>query len=77
MVYSFFDPALKSRGLGNFMILDQLETCQNLDLPYLYLGYWVPESPKMSYKKEFKPAEILTSRGWRGLDDFSTSDDLS
>ena len=77
MVYSFFDPALKSRGLGNFMILDQLETCQNLGLPYLYLGYWVPESPKMSYKKEFKPAEILTSRGWRDLDDLSTSDDLS
>ena len=67
MVYSFFDPDIKSRSLGNYMILDQLDTCQRFDLPYLYLGYWVAESPKMSYKKEFHPAEILTTRGWRTL----------
>ena len=74
MVYSFFDPDIRSRSLGNYMILDQLDTCQKFDLPYLYLGYWVPESPKMSYKKEFHPTEILTTRGWRTLNDSKASD---
>ena len=67
MVYSFYDPDIGARGLGNYMILDQLEKCESQGLPYLYLGYWIDESPKMSYKKEFHPSEILTSRGWRPL----------
>ena len=67
MVYSFFDPELKNRGLGNYMILDHIERCENLDLSYLYLGYWVEESPKMAYKKEFTPAEVLTPQGWQEL----------
>lgn len=67
MVYSFFDPAQKKRGLGNFMILDHIEKCLSAGLSYLYLGYWVSDSPKMNYKKEFRPAEVLTSRGWQEL----------
>ena len=68
MVYSFFDPELKSRGLGNYMILDLLDKCYDARLPYLYLGYWVANSPKMSYKKLFQPSEILTNRGWHKLE---------
>ncbi|MEP6341899.1 MAG: arginyltransferase [Maricaulaceae bacterium] len=72
MVYSFFDPTLKSRGLGNFMVLDQLDKCYNAELPYLYLGYWVANSPKMNYKKLFYPSEILTNRGWQELQSTDT-----
>ncbi len=68
MVYSFFDPGIKGRSLGNFMILDHIRRCQTLGLSYLYLGYWVKESPKMRYKEKFKPAEILTQRGWINLE---------
>jgi len=75
MVYSFFNPNLKNRGLGNYMILDHIEKCRTSGLAYLYLGYWVSESPKMSYKKEFHPAEILTTRGWRDLN--QQSDELN
>jgi len=69
MVYSFFDPDLKAQSLGNYMILNHIERCKSADLSYLYLGYWVAESPKMSYKKDFRPVEILTQRGWKDLDD--------
>lgn len=65
MVYSFFEPTIKNRSLGNLMILDQIKRCQNQDLPYLYLGYWVEGSPKMDYKARFKPCEVLGSEGWR------------
>jgi arginine-tRNA-protein transferase len=67
LVYSFFDPNYADRSLGNFMIYTHLRFCQAEGTPYLYLGYWVPESPKMTYKSRFRPCEILTHAGWRTL----------
>lgn len=67
MVYSFFDPTLPRRSLGNFMILDHLDYCQMENLPHLYLGYWVSESSKMNYKSRFHPCETLGARGWQAL----------
>ena len=69
MVYSFFDPELRSRGLGNFMILDHIRRAQEARLDYVYLGYWVPNSPKMAYKASFQPMEVQSSpQGWQLLD---------
>ena len=68
MVYSYFDPEQRSRSLGNYMILDHLDRCQMDGSPHLYLGYWVDNSPKMSYKARFKPCEILGPNGWRPLE---------
>jgi len=68
MVYSFYDPDMKDRSLGTFMILDHIERARRKGLPYLYLGYWVEGSRKMSYKKRFLPQERLTVRGWERAD---------
>ena len=65
MVYSFYDPDLASRSLGTFMILDHIEQAKRLGLSYLYLGYWVQGSRKMSYKERFQPQERLTPSGWK------------
>ena len=67
LVYSFFDTQLSKRSLGNYMVLDQITRCKRDDLPYLYLGYWVPDSPKMHYKARFRPCETLGHRGWQLL----------
>lgn len=64
MVYSFFEPNLKKRSLGQYIILDHIKIAHELQLPYLYLGYWVEGSPKMDYKIKFKPAEILVGDKW-------------
>ncbi|MEM9047421.1 MAG: arginyltransferase [Pseudomonadota bacterium] len=64
MVYSFFDPELQSRSLGTFMILDHVRIAREANLPYVYLGYWVPGSPKMAYKARFKPFEIFQGGSW-------------
>jgi arginyl-tRNA--protein-N-Asp/Glu arginylyltransferase len=64
MVYSFFDPEAHRRGLGTFMILDHIAHTKRLGLPYLYLGYWINGSPKMSYKRRFQPQQQLTASGW-------------
>jgi arginyl-tRNA--protein-N-Asp/Glu arginylyltransferase len=42
---------------------------QALGLPFVYLGYWVPESRKMSYKSRFRPSEILLGGVWRVLEE--------
>ncbi len=68
MVYSFFDPETAHRSLGNYMILDQLDRCQTHDMAHLYLGYWVSNSQKMSYKARFQPCEILGVDGWHALE---------
>jgi arginine-tRNA-protein transferase len=64
MVYSFYDPQTAKRGLGTYMILDHIAYARRLGMPYLYLGYWIKGSPKMSYKKRFQPQERLTGNGW-------------
>jgi len=65
--YTFFDPALPKRGLGTFAILKQIELARNYDLSWLYLGYWIEESPKMRYKTKFSALEAYRSN-WRKLD---------
>jgi arginine-tRNA-protein transferase len=58
-VYSFFDPGLPQRSLGNFMVLWLIERARRDGLPHVYLGYWIAESRKMSYKTRFRPIEAL------------------
>jgi len=67
MVYSYFDPEQGDSSLGHYMILDHIKRCQTEDQPWLYLGYWVKESPKMEYKARFKPCQILGIYGWQDL----------
>lgn len=64
-VYSFFDPALARRSLGTFMILWLVEWTHLLDLPYVYLGFWVKNCAKMDYKTGFRPLEAYTVDGWK------------
>ena len=64
-VYTWFDPDEVRRGLGTWMILVEIERARALLVPHLYLGYWVPGSAKMDYKRHFQPLEVLTGAGWR------------
>ena len=66
-VYSFYDPLDSKRSLGTYAILWLAERARQLGLPYVYLGYWVPESRKMAYKARFRPSEVLTGGAWRML----------
>ncbi len=62
-VYTFFDPQ-ESAGLGTFCILWQIEQSRLLGLHYLYMGYWIEESPKMDYKALFQPHQLLVDGVW-------------
>ena len=67
-VYCYYDPAERPRGLGSFNILWLIEESRRRGLSYLYLGYYVAEAPRMSYKARFRPCEVLDpGLGWRRL----------
>ncbi len=63
-VYSFFETGGARDGLGNYVVLWLIEQAQRLDVPYVYLGYWIENSPKMAYKARFQPLERLCENGW-------------
>ncbi len=63
-IYTFFDPDLAARSLGVFSIMQQIALCERWALPYLYQGYWIRDSPKMNYKLDYRPVEVLTNGRW-------------
>jgi len=67
-VYTFFDPDYADRSPGHFAILNQIEESRARDLDYLYLGYWIRNCSKMSYKRRYKPLEAYLNDQWVALD---------
>lgn len=67
MVYSFYDPDRPRQSLGTQIILDHVQIAREAGLPYVYLGYWVPGSPKMGYKAGFSALEIYKNGAWTDL----------
>jgi arginine-tRNA-protein transferase len=66
-VYTFFDPDVSGASFGTYNILWQIELCRRLDLPYLYLGYWIAHSRKMAYKIQFQPMQGLVNDRWQPI----------
>ena len=63
-LYTFFDPELGRRSLGAFAILWQIRAVADRGQSCLYLGYWIRECQKMSYKADYRPLEMLLGRRW-------------
>lgn len=68
-VYAFYDPDLTRRGLGVYNVLTLVDLGRRMGLPYVYLGYWIEESPKMAYKRQYRPLEVLHDGQWRRLEE--------
>lgn len=54
----------KRPSYGTYNIMWQAAWAKSLELPYLYLGYWIKDSPKMAYKQNFRPLEKLIDGEW-------------
>jgi len=64
-VYTYFNPELAKRALGTYAVLRQIYLAHQLGLNYLYLGYWIEECRKMSYKNGYRPLQAFIGGRWR------------
>ncbi len=67
-VYTYYEPALNKLSLGTYSILKQIEYCRESGKDFLYLGFYISESPNMRYKSRFLPHERLLNGQWIRFD---------
>jgi len=66
-IYTFFDPQASKRSLGVYAILWEIEQAREMELDYLYLGYWIRDCQKMSYKANYRPLQVYINSRWTTL----------
>lgn len=63
-VYTFYNPDYAAWSLGTYSILYQLAYCQDIGLPFLYLGYYVADCRSLRYKANFRPHQRRINGVW-------------
>ena len=63
-VYTFFEPKFSSYSLGVYAVLWQVEQAKQANKEFLYLGFWIKQCKKMSYKSDYQPLQILRDKQW-------------
>ncbi len=63
-VYCYYDPAFRLLSLGTYSVLRHVQLCRDTSRQYLYLGFYIAESPHMSYKARFQPHQRLINGHW-------------
>ena len=66
-IYTYYDPEEESRSLGKLAILWLINWAKSQNLPYVYLGYWIADCKKMSYKADYQPQELFNGLQWEPL----------
>ncbi len=62
--YFYYDTRHLARRLGIFSILQEILLTRRLGFRYYYLGFYIAETGKMSYKAQFRPHELFRNNRW-------------
>ncbi|WP_347988760.1 arginyltransferase [Methylomonas sp. AM2-LC] len=68
-VYTFFDPDYATYSPGVFAVLWQIQQAKQLNLDFVYLGFWIKNCQKMSYKNQYQPLWGLIDQQWQIISD--------
>lgn len=68
-VYTFFDPEFADYSPGVYAVLWQIEQAKLMQLEYVYLGFWIKDCRKMSYKNQYQPLFGLIDQQWQPITD--------
>ncbi|KAI8968857.1 arginine-tRNA-protein transferase [Mycotypha africana] len=78
-VYFLYDPDDSFLGLGKYSVFREISLVQELykrskQLQYYYMGYYIHSCPKMNYKGQYQPSDLLdpVDYTWHPLKDFVT-----
>ena len=63
-VYCYYDPRFRLLSLGTYSVLRHVALCRATNRRFLYLGFYIAESPHMSYKNNFRPNQRLIDGAW-------------
>lgn len=63
--YFYYDTDYPDRRLGIFSIVQEIFLAGSMRKKYYYLGFYIEENAKMSYKKYFRPNQIYEKGKWR------------
>lgn len=63
--YFYYDTDFLERRPGIFSILQEIFLANRLKKRHYYLGFYIEEHRKMSYKKQFRPHSMLKYGRWR------------
>lgn len=64
-VYTFYDPDFARRSPGRLAVLKEIAHARETGLRWVYLGYWIADCRKMSYKVEYQPLEYFQGGRWQ------------
>ena len=66
-VYTFFEPRFSQYSLGTYAVLWQQTHAKELELDYVYMGFWIENCRKMSYKTQFQPMQGFIANEWKNI----------
>ena len=64
-VYHYFDPDESRRSLGVYSALAEIAWCNALGIEWYYLGYYVADCPRLSYKGTYFPHQRKVDGQWQ------------
>jgi len=61
-LYCYYDPDYASHSLGRYTLLRQIQYAKELNLKWIYLGYYVESCQSLAYKADYTPYLQLQGR---------------
>lgn len=66
-VYTFFEPKFSQYSLGTYAVLWQIQHAKQMNLEFVYMGFWIKNCKKMTYKTQYQPIQAYRQNEWKTM----------